>query len=92
VLLAYVLPHEVNAGYHEFRGILIDSVNGVRVGDMRDLVRAFEKPQDGFHVIRTDDLTDFGGNIILDAARAAAAHPEILARHGIVSDRSADLR
>lgn len=92
VVLAYVFPHDVNAGYHDFRSILIDSVNGVHVSDMKSLAKAFENPQGGFHVLRTDPLTDFNGKIILDAAWAAKVHPEILAQHNIPSDRSDDLK
>ncbi|MFA5028715.1 MAG: hypothetical protein WC713_12670, partial [Candidatus Methylomirabilota bacterium] len=92
VVLSYVLPDDVTAGYHDFRGLVIDSVNGVPVGNMKDLVKAFDGPAGGFHVLRTDDLTDQGGWIVLDAERAAKAHPGILARNGIPSDRSDDLR
>jgi hypothetical protein len=59
---------------------------------MKDLVKAFEKPQDGFHVIRTDPVTDFNGKIVLNADLAAKAHREILAQHGIPNDRSDDLK
>jgi S1-C subfamily serine protease len=92
IVLAYVLPHDVNTGYHDFRSILVESVNGVAISDMKSLVAAFAKPQNGFHVIRTDSITDFNGKIILNAELAAKVHPEILAQHGIPSDRSDDLK
>ncbi|MBI5884194.1 MAG: trypsin-like peptidase domain-containing protein [Elusimicrobia bacterium] len=92
VALAYVLPHEINAGYHDWRGQVIESINGVRLKDIKDVITAFQHPQGPWHVIRTDNSLAFSTQIVLDAAKAAVAHQEILARHGIPADRSADLR
>jgi S1-C subfamily serine protease len=91
VVIAFILPNEVNAGYHEFRGIIIESVNGRKISKLGDLVEAFKHPIDGLQVIKEDEVTDFAGTIILDAAQASAANPEILAIHRIPSDRSIDL-
>ncbi|MDD5656206.1 MAG: trypsin-like peptidase domain-containing protein [Elusimicrobia bacterium] len=91
VALAYVLPDRVNEGYHEFRSILVDSVNGRKIKRLQDLPEAFAHPEGAFQVIRTDPLTDFGGRIVLDAAKAAEAGPRILATHRVASDRSGDL-
>ncbi|MCX5790430.1 MAG: trypsin-like peptidase domain-containing protein [Elusimicrobia bacterium] len=87
VVLAHVLPHAVNAGYHDFRGIVVDRVNGRVIGRLDDLLEAFRHPQGRFHVIETDPVTDFGGRIVLDAAAAEKASPEILATFGIPNDR-----
>ena len=87
IVLAHVLPHAVNAGYHDFRGIVIDRVNGRGIGSLEDLIDAFRHPQGRFHVIETDPFTDFGGRMVLDAAEADKASPEILATFGIPSDR-----
>ena len=91
VVLSYVLPHDINRGYQDLRGVLIDSVNGRKVSAMRDLVEALHHPTDGFQVIRTDPLTDSQQMIVLDGTRAEAANKEILHRRGIKSDRSEDL-
>lgn len=91
VVIAFILPDEVNEGYHEFRGIIVDSVNGRKISRLGDLVEAFKRPINGLQVIKEDPVTDFAGEIILDAARADAAGPEILAVHRIPADRSADL-
>ncbi|MBI4677849.1 MAG: hypothetical protein HY748_09730 [Elusimicrobia bacterium] len=72
--------------------VLVESVNGISIGDMRDLVRAFQTPAGGFHVIRMDPESGYAAKVVLDAEAAAKAHPAILARHGIPSDRSEDLR
>ncbi|MBI4676807.1 MAG: hypothetical protein HY748_04430 [Elusimicrobia bacterium] len=92
VVLAYVLPHEINAGYHDWRGQIIESVNGSPLGDIKDVIGAFERPQGRWHVIRTDGSIAFSSAIVIDARKAQAAHQEILSRHGIPADRSADLR
>ncbi len=91
VLLSFVLPHEVNEGYQDLRGAMVDSVNGRPLSSLKDLVEAFRHPVDGSQIVVFDPVTD-GGRFILDAAKAAAAGPEILAKHGIPGDRSEDLR
>ncbi|MDD5305614.1 MAG: hypothetical protein PHS14_21145, partial [Elusimicrobia bacterium] len=91
VVIAFILPNEVNAGYHEFRGIIVDSVNGRKISKLADLVSAFDHPVDGLQVIKEDPVTDFAGTIILDAAKASAANPDILAVHRVPADRSSDL-
>ena len=93
VILSHVVAHEVNRGYHDLQDLVIDSVNGVKIGEMRDLLRAFAKPEGRFHVIMTDPATDYGGRkIVLDAQKAAAAQTEILSSYRIPSDRSDDLK
>lgn len=91
VVISFILPHEVNEGYHELRGILVESVNGRKIGGLADLVEAFKRPINGLQVIKEDPVTDFGGTIVLDAAKADAAGPGILAFHRVPADRSADL-
>ncbi|MBI4346163.1 MAG: trypsin-like peptidase domain-containing protein [Elusimicrobia bacterium] len=88
IVLAHVLPHAVNAGYHEFRGIIIDAVNGQNVGSLEQLIEAFRAPLGRFHVLQTDALTDYDGRIVLDAAAADRASAEILATFGIPADRN----
>ena len=88
IVLAHVLPHAVNTGYHEFRGLVIDAVNGSVIGSLEQLIEAFRHPQGKFHVIQSDALTDFDGRIVLDAAAADKASPEILATFGVPSDRN----
>ena len=91
VAIAFILPNEVNAGYHELRGVLVDSVNGRKITKLADLPEAFEHPVDGLQIIKEDAVTDYGSTIVLDAAKATAAGPEILAIHRVPSDRSSDL-
>lgn len=104
VLIHEVLAHDINLGYHQTRGAVVERINTIEITELRDVVRAFAQPPGDFHVLETDyhgprsesSRSDFhssyGTRIVLDATRAEAATTEILAQHGIPSDRSADLR
>jgi len=104
VLLHEVLAHAINLGYHQMRGAVVDAVNGVRIGDLRDVVRAFATPVGGVHVVETDYYGprseskrsdyhhSFGTRIVIDARESERATAEVLAQHRIPSDRSDDLR
>ena len=92
VVLNFVIPHEVTEGYTDMRNMLIEKVNGRTITRMTDLVEAIKHPVGGYQVIEADGVSEFGTKIILDAAKAERANAEILQRHGIPSDRSADLR
>jgi len=102
VLVNQVLAHDINVGYHQIHGAVVERINGVDIVAMRDVPRALAVPLDGFHVIELDyhgqrgESSDYhasyGTRIVLDAARAAAATADILAQNGIASDRSPDLR
>ncbi len=91
VVIPFMLPNEVNAGYHDFRGVLVESVNGRKISRLEDVLEALKHPVDGLQIIKEDSVTDFGATIVLDAAKATAAGPEILSIHRVPADRSADL-
>lgn len=92
IVISQVLPHEFNYGYHDLAGVVVESVNGQVPADMKDLVRAFDKPEGQYHVIRTDALTQYGFKVVLDVGQAQAVNGEILRRFGVPADRSEDLR
>ena len=54
VLVNQVLAHDVNVGYHQVHGAVVERINGVDIVSMRDVPRAFEAPLGGFHVIELD--------------------------------------
>jgi hypothetical protein len=91
IVLAFVLPDEVNGGYHDYRGIVVDAINGRRLSRMADVIEAFKHPKDGFQVVTFDPVSD-GGRLVMDAAEAEKSGPRILERHHIPSDRSDDLK
>jgi S1-C subfamily serine protease len=102
VLVNQVLAHDINVGYHQVHGAVVERINGFDIVSMRDVPRALQSPVGTFHVIELDyhgirgDSSDYhasyGTRIVIDAARAASATAEILAQNGIASDRSPDLR
>jgi S1-C subfamily serine protease len=92
VLLSQVLADSVNAGYHEYRDLVVGSINGRPIGDMKDVIEAFNSPLGRYHVIELDQQTEFGTLIVLDAQRAESANADIIKRYNIPADRSADLR
>lgn len=104
VLVHSVLAHEVNLGYHQVQGAVVERINGVDITEIRDVVSALTAPRDGFHVLETDFhgsrrasfSSDFhhayGTRIVLDAAKVERANAEILTQHGVAHDRSADLQ
>jgi hypothetical protein len=101
VLIAQVLAHQINLGYHQVSGAVVEKINGVVITELGDVLRAIEAPIGKFHVIETDyhgprsEQSDYhsayGTRIVLEAAAVAASTAEILAQHGISADRSGDL-
>jgi S1-C subfamily serine protease len=102
VLVNQVLAHDINVGYHQVHGAVVERINGVDIVAMRDVPRALQSPLGKFHVIEidyhgqrgesSDYHSSYGTRIVLDAERAEHATAEILAQNGIASDRSPDLR
>lgn len=92
VVLAQVLPHEINVGYHDIQNLIVAKVNGRKIRNMQDVVEAFQKPLGAYDVVETDPDTDDSFQVVLPAAQAQKANDELLARFKIPSDRSADLQ
>lgn len=93
VLLGHVYAHEISAGYHGITNAIIECINGRPIAELADVVKAFEKPLRGFHVI---DVTQLPGaatsvKVVLDASKAEAATAELMRRYDIPRDRSPDL-
>jgi hypothetical protein len=81
VLLSSVLPDPANLGYQDLRDLLVRTVNGVAIGSLSDLRRAFSAPSGGFHVI--EFLPGQGPTrIVLDVLEAEAAAARIRALYG----------
>ncbi|HTB23621.1 MAG TPA: serine protease [bacterium] len=99
VFINVVLPHEVNAGYHELSQAIVTEVNGKAISTLKDVVEAVKTPvktkRGRFLVIKIDDWTgdseNRGSEVVLDAAAVAKAQPEILNAFGIPSAMSKDL-
>ncbi len=96
VVLSHVLAHDFNRGYHGMSMAPVTRVNGRAIGGLKDLVAAFAAPRDGRHELELEHYSGYaenkGSKIVMDADAAAKVLPVILARYGVPSDRSDDLR
>jgi S1-C subfamily serine protease len=84
VVVSSILSHPVNANLAMRSRAMVDSVNGVRVETMEDIVRAFESNTN------THDAIEFVGHRhleCLDHNQAIQASPEILKTYGVAQDR-----
>ena len=88
ILISHVLADPVNEGYHEYGNLVVQSINGRRIGSLADVIEAVRHPKGGFHVIEAESRQ----LIVLDADEARQASPQILSRYGLPADRSSDLR
>ena len=89
VFLVRVLPSEVNYGYHGMRNWLVESVNGVKIRNIRHLVKVVEKEAEkgGFITFKNPD----GEQIVISADKAKKSGGPLLSTYRIDEDRSADL-
>jgi PDZ domain len=63
---------------------LVDTINGLRIEKMADVVRAFESSTNAFDVINFVRTHQFE---CLDHAEAVKANAEILKTYGVLKDR-----
>ncbi len=88
VIMQYVLADEVNVGYHAMEDMIVETVNGESVTDLKDMIQKIESSTAQYVEIGAE-----GGNkIVLDAQAAREALPRILTRYRIPADRSDDLK
>ncbi|HNY26733.1 MAG TPA: serine protease [Candidatus Sumerlaeota bacterium] len=88
ITLIQVLAHEVNVGYEELYYTIINTINGVKVRDMRHLVSLFEEAEGDYYTIQNED----GVRIVLSRKMVGATNHEILDCYRIPADRSEDLK
>jgi hypothetical protein len=67
VFLSGVLPAPGLIGYERLRNLIVTSVNGKPINDIKDLAEALKSPTDGIHRI---EFSDFPKVIFVDAAQA----------------------
>ncbi|NDF00047.1 MAG: serine protease, partial [Verrucomicrobia bacterium] len=79
-----VLADEVNANFRIRGRALVDKVNGIRIEKLEDLIRAFENPANGQHVLEFMPKNTFE---CLERAEADKANANILKTYGIPKDR-----
>jgi S1-C subfamily serine protease len=85
IVIASVLSHAANANL-EIRGrVLVDKINGVRIEQLEDVIRAFETPRtEGQDVI---ELFPEHSMECLDRVEAKKSGTEIMKIYGIAKDR-----
>jgi hypothetical protein len=88
VVVQKVLADEVNVGYHDLESVLVRSVQGVPVRNLRHLVALVEATDEDFVRFEAVD----GRRIVLDRRAVTERSARLLARFGVPSDRSDDLR
>eukprot|EP00735_Rhodelphis_limneticus_P003985 TRINITY_DN15528_c0_g1::TRINITY_DN15528_c0_g1_i1::g.28454::m.28454 TRINITY_DN15528_c0_g1::TRINITY_DN15528_c0_g1_i1::g.28454 ORF type:complete len:557 (+),score=55.12,sp/Q9FIV6/DGP10_ARATH/38.43/3e-106,Trypsin_2/PF13365.1/6.1e-17,PDZ_2/PF13180.1/4.5e-07,PDZ_2/PF13180.1/7.3e+02,Trypsin/PF00089.21/3.2e-05,Peptidase_S46/PF10459.4/3.3e+02,Peptidase_S46/PF10459.4/0.47 TRINITY_DN15528_c0_g1_i1:39-1709(+) len=86
VILAYVLAHQVNYGYHSMGGLELCTVNDMPVKNLTDFVQKVDAITDKFVVLKFED----DSIIALDKSEAIAAEQVILEQH-LIRARSSGL-
>lgn len=87
VVLQKVLADRVNQGYHDFEAMIIDKVQGNKIRNLKDLVKAVESSKDEFVHFQSHD----GDMIVLERSDVEKSKSKILRRYGVPSDRSSNL-
>ena len=85
VVLAQVLPSEVNVGYESVRNVVIDKINGMKIRQISDVITALKSPVNGFNVFefQTGESTK---RAVLDATDIDHVNQEILSHYNIRYD------
>jgi hypothetical protein len=85
VVLSGVLSDAVNANFKIRGRALVDTINGIRIDKMADVVRAFETSTNAYDVIDFVRSHQFES---LDHAAAVRANADILKTYGVPKDRN----
>lgn len=88
VVLSFVLPGNINLGYHGLNQFVVDSINGMKIGSMRDIPKALTLNPDAKY-----DMIEFELNqpkVVLDRAKIQAENQLITKTYGI--DKQANIR
>jgi S1-C subfamily serine protease len=89
VVALKVLAADVNQGYHSLNNWLVETVDGQRIRNMRELIAAVEKGAGQEFIV----LGDGGGQVVvLDRKKAESSHAALLNTYRIPADRSPNLR
>jgi hypothetical protein len=82
VVLTSVLPDAANLGYEDVRSVIVERINGSKIGSMADLREAFAHPEGRFHIV--DFLPGMAPErLVLDVEEARASQERIRAAYGV---------
>ena len=84
VVLATTLAHPVNANFRVRGKVMVNRINGVRIGSLEDVARALAQKKEGDHLI---EFAGQDGFECLEREASDQANPQILETYGISSDR-----
>jgi len=82
VVMIRQLPHPVNTYAADFLNGIVTEVNGIKIRNLKDIKKAMECPESGFHVMHFAGMDDF---LVLDVATTAKANTEIVSCYGMSS-------
>ncbi len=85
VVLTAVIPDPINLGYEAIRYQVVDKLNGKKIHTLKDVVGAFNEPQDGFHIVEFMKGST-AQRLVIDAERTDEATQRVLSRYGIPKD------
>ena len=83
VVLTQVLGDEVNVGYQNFDSMVLDSINGKKVHNLREVVELVESCKDEYITFEFENDIP----VTLNIGKLRAATPRILDRYHINADR-----
>lgn len=92
VVIADVLADNSVEGYLGVDGMLVKSVNGVAVKNLRHLVELLDSCKDEFVRIGADNGNEWDYSIVVETAKMREALPRVLETYNIPADRSKDLK
>ncbi|MEN9576504.1 MAG: hypothetical protein RL514_4359 [Verrucomicrobiota bacterium] len=84
IVLSTILADEVNANFRTRGRALVDKINGVRIERLEDVIRAFEQPANGQHVLEFMPKNTLE---CLERVEADKANTQILKTYGVPKDR-----
>jgi hypothetical protein len=82
VILSSVLPDAANLGYESVRNVIVERVNGRRIGSMDDLREAFARPEGDFHVVEFLPGLE-PERLVLDVEETKASEERIRSAYGV---------
>ncbi len=88
VVLSEILPDEVNAYLEGFKSQVVDTVNGLKIKNLRDLDNALSKDVNGYWVVQ---FLFNDSPMIIDAAKARQNQKLILEKYNINTDNTAEV-
>ena len=80
IVLTAVLPDSANTHIQPYVQKVVDTINGMRIESLADVIKAFETPANGHHVIQFMGSQRFE---VIEAEAADRATEEVLTRYGI---------